>query len=1529
MKKHYLKNSWILVCMMSFLHAFIGEAQVNTYGFSASSGTYTPLVGGTQVLASITADTELSSSFPIGFNFVYNGITYTSIKASSNGVLFFGAGETATSNNLATTTANQRPGIAPLWDDLQCTEGITYQLNGVAPNQTLTVEWKNMEWNWSSGTPVISFQVVLHETTNQIDFVYQQEGTAINSGSASIGLMGTATNDYISLQGTGANPTRSITVSTNSLNTKPATGQVYSWMAAPATPPTPTETAGSPNCVTGTSFEITGSPASGVTWYVQSSATGTSTANPFSSPYNVMNNGTYYVRAYNSAFDVWSVASSSIVISSIPVAATPPSPVATVEPSCVTTGSELTVPLTGNSDLTYYWQGTTMNGVSTTDVAATDVATTPYMAPASGTYYVSAFDASTSCWSTTSSVTVTVQTAVPAAPTAALTEYNICGGLSDFDITATAPASGLTSIQSTSFGTNLISSGAGDTYPIVVPALPVGATIVSAQLQMTNVNSINGSWRSEIRVGLSGMYTLGATQLTTTTGGGLVTPDPTINLTGFPTTGGTLNLLLTETLNDGGATTDATFGTVTLVITYSLPANLNWYDASTAGSQVGTGSPFDCIGNSVLADPSSNGTYEFYAESVDGACSSTTRTLVTVNVLDVNVVITPMDETCIGYANGSFEISDTLCGTTPFLVDVDGGGFGPIPTNLTPGTYTITVQDAAMNESAPVDITIGTGSSYIPDAPTAVVNQYNICSGETTLPIEANVPAPGSEVATSGTIDLAIPDGILSGVNSSLIISNVPAGATITDLSVTVNITHGWAEDIDINLTAPNGTTIDLSSDNGGTGDNYTNTVFSTNGVNPITGGTAPFTGTYSAEESMSSLLSIPNGTWNLNVIDDENIFSGTFNSWKISITYSFPAMDIEWYDAATNGNLEGTGSPFESIGTNVLPTPAANGSYEFYAGAKAGGCYSIDRTLVTVNVNDVNVELTAIDASCNGSATGSFDISDTICGVTPFLVDVDGGGFGPIPTDLVAGTYQITIQDDNGALSATYTLVIGEAGAPSDAYMENITDNGGQVSWNANGNETEWNVEWGLPGFTPGTSAEIGSTQATDTFAIITGLDGNTTYDVYVSANCGAGSTTGSWDMVTWTTDCGIYTFPFVETFEDNSPTRVCWTNNQEVGASDWTYTSGSTITVTTAFEGTKNARFVSMSGNANPITKLESPRFDFSGQDSVAMIFSYTQPEDAGDINETKVYSIGTSSVWTQEAHYTAATNVWVTDTLFIADTTTQIAFEGINNWGGANGIDYVRFMPCKLNPGVDGSSNVCRLDGTFDLNTIVTKGEDFGTWTFAQNPGVLNGSIVTVSALPVGSFEFHYIVKTPCATDTTFATITIFAPSSAGVDGTITACRNEPIYLLSGLSGNVDLGGQWYNTANNPTTVNVTTSNIPGNYNFDYVVSNGVCPNDTANILVTVGTCDYLDVQELVFGDMNVYPNPTEDLVFITTGSSETFSYELLDVKGQLLSSKEAAINGTKTTEISFENLEPGIYMIRVYNSEAEKTFRIVKQ
>ncbi|MFM8918360.1 MAG: hypothetical protein ACKOGP_11575, partial [Bacteroidota bacterium] len=57
---------------------------ITDYSFSASSGTFTPLVGGTPITA-IQVDDAASGSLPIGFAFQYEGVNYTQFWASSNG----------------------------------------------------------------------------------------------------------------------------------------------------------------------------------------------------------------------------------------------------------------------------------------------------------------------------------------------------------------------------------------------------------------------------------------------------------------------------------------------------------------------------------------------------------------------------------------------------------------------------------------------------------------------------------------------------------------------------------------------------------------------------------------------------------------------------------------------------------------------------------------------------------------------------------------------------------------------------------------------------------------------------------------------------------------------------------------------------------------------------------------------------------------------------------------------------------------------------------------------------------------------------------------------------------------------------------------------------------------------------------------------------------------------------------------------------------------------------------------------------
>jgi len=244
--------------------------------------------------------------------------------------------------------------------------------------------------------------------------------------------------------------------------------------------------------------------------------------------------------------------------------------------------------------------------------------------------------------------------------------------------------------------------------------------------------------------------------------------------------------------------------------------------------------------------------------------------------------------------------------------------------------------------------------------------------------------------------------------------------------------------------------------------------------------------------------------------------------------------------------------------------------------------------------------------------------------------------------------------------------------------------------------------------------------------------------------------------------------------------------------------------------------------------------------------------------------------------------------------------------------------------------GILDICTGD-TADLFNGISGYDMGGVWTEEITTANFAGSIFPSAGLAFQVFNFQYTVVEGCAMDSIIQQVQIYGPSSAGTDGTITVCQNQPVDLLSGLGGNVDTGGQWYDPANNPTPSAIVASNIPGSFNYDYITSNGVCPEDTANVIVVVDpTCDYLNIQEIVFGNMEVYPNPTTGVVYISnSNATEVFNFEITDVQGKVVATENAAINGTETTEINFTNLEVGIYMVRVYNETAEKTFRVVKQ
>ena len=121
-------------------------------------------------------------------------------------------------------------------------------------------------------------------------------------------------------------------------------------------------------------------------------------------------------------------------------------------------------------------------------------------------------------------------------------------------------------------------------------------------------------------------------------------------------------------------------------------------------------------------------------------------------------------------------------------------------------------------------------------------------------------------------------------VSSTINVSGGPAA--VRKVTLDINIPHTWTDDLDIFLESPTGTTIEISTDNGSSGNNYTNTIFSDAAINSITTGTAPFLGIYQPEVALSTVSGeSADGTWTLHIIDDVcGVDGGTLEEWRLIV---------------------------------------------------------------------------------------------------------------------------------------------------------------------------------------------------------------------------------------------------------------------------------------------------------------------------------------------------------------------------------------------------------------------------------------------------------------------------------------------------------------------------------------------------------------------------------------------------------------------------------------------------------------------
>ena len=147
----------------------------------------------------------------------------------------------------------------------------------------------------------------------------------------------------------------------------------------------------------------------------------------------------------------------------------------------------------------------------------------------------------------------------------------------------------------------------------------------------------------------------------------------------------------------------------------------------------------------------------------------------------------------------------------------------------------------------------------------------NDCNGLADYPTETMGAGTPRDLPDSGAVQEVTAEIALAG--------------SVTDVNVTIDVTHSWIADLRIWLRSPAGTEIRLMWRRGGGGDDLDGTTFDDEAAQSITDGGAPFAGSFRPEDPLSTFDGeVAAGTWTLRVWDAEAGDTGSLDAWRIGI---------------------------------------------------------------------------------------------------------------------------------------------------------------------------------------------------------------------------------------------------------------------------------------------------------------------------------------------------------------------------------------------------------------------------------------------------------------------------------------------------------------------------------------------------------------------------------------------------------------------------------------------------------------------
>jgi len=443
------------------------------------------------------------------------------------------------------------------------------------------------------------------------------------------------------------------------------------------------------------------------------------------------------------------------------------------------------------------------------------------------------------------------------------------------------------------------------------------------------------------------------------------------------------------------------------------------------------------------------GNYSVTVTDANG-CSRTTATSIINNNPSINSNISSFNNVlCFGGNTGSATVA-VIGGVPSFTYSWSGGaGSSATATNLPAGTYTVTITDANTCQTSST-ITITQPATAVSAAITSSSNLTCNGSANGTATVEGSGGTPGYSYSWSGR-----------GVTTQTI-TGLPAGtytAIVTDA-------NGCRATTIVTITQPpvlttTVSTTQLTCNNSGNGAASAN----------VTGGTAPYTYSWSAGGSGSSTSGLTAGNYSLTVTDA--------NGCQVNRNFTITQPGvlnavITLTNVSCNGTNTGSAIATPSGGTAPYTYSWSNGSTTNTATNLFAGSYTLlltdsrgcqrTFTLTITQPTALNITLTSIPVKCKFGSDGTATVNVS-GGVAPYTYSWSNSGTAATATGLTAGSYNVTVTDSRGCIINGNVVVTEPVQILAGTLLiTNVSCNGGNngsITANASGGTVPYTYSW------------------------------------------------------------------------------------------------------------------------------------------------------------------------------------------------------------------------------------------------------------------------------------------------------------------------------------------------------------------------------------------------------------------------------------------------------------------------------------